>query len=283
MKKPSRADFTVAQRVEQQYAGSIFDLLREDFLRPYLREQHAMPGRPFSAARFDEGTYGEQIAARMVAEVNTRNARSWREAARLAARPHIVERALERDLSGYVGRQARQIIQQNAQYIRSVPQDVALRITRFVQKQQLQGVRSDSIVAAIQRRAPELTRSHAKLIARTETAKAQSALTRARAERMQLPWYQWQTSQDTRVRPSHRNMNQVLVAWAIAPDPEQLIDIRSTLGHYHAGNCPNCRCVALPIVLIEEIAWPAKVHTGDAIVRMGKQRFIDFARIGRAA
>lgn len=283
MKKPSRSTFSYARRVEQQYAGGIFDLLRDDFLRPYLREQQAMPGRPFSAARFETEGYGERIVEQMVREVNTRNARSWREAARLAARPQIIERAMQRDLSGYVGRVARQIIQQNAELIRSVPEDVAARITKYVQRNQLQGVRSDSIVAGILRRAPELTQTHAKLIARTETAKAQSALTRARAERMQLPWYQWQTSEDSRVRPSHRFMDQVLVSWRNAPAPEQLIGITSRLGHYNAGNCPNCRCIALPIVLLDEITWPAKVHTGDAVVRMTRARFIAFAGLEKAA
>jgi uncharacterized protein with gpF-like domain len=283
MKKPPRSSWQYAKRAEQSYAARIDELLRTDFLRPYLEEQRAMPGRPFDAARFDASGYAERIVEGMVTEVNGRNLRSWQEAARRWARPGLVQRAMQRDLSGYVGRIARQIVQQNAAQIRSVPEDVAQRITKYVQRNQLEGVRSDSIVAGILRRAPELTRTHAKLIARTETAKAQSALTRARAERMQLPWYQWVTSEDSRVRPSHRFMDQVLVAWANAPAPEQLIGLQSRLGHYNAGNCPNCRCIALPIVLLEEITWPAKVHTGDAVVRMSRARFIAFAGLDKAA
>jgi uncharacterized protein with gpF-like domain len=283
MKKPPRSSWQYAKRAEQQYQSGIVDLLREDFLRPYLREQQVMPGRPFDASRFDATTFGRDVIETMVSEVNGRNLRSWQDAARRWARPGVVQRALQRDLSGYVGRTAREIVDRNAELIRSVPEDVAQRITRYVQKQQLQGVRSDSIVDAILRRAPELTEAHAKLIARTETAKAQSALTRARAERMQLPWYQWETSEDSRVRPSHRFMDQVLVAWATAPAPEQLIGIQSRLGHYHAGNAPNCRCIALPIVLLEEITFPAKVHIGDAVVRMSRARFIAFAGLDKAA
>jgi SPP1 gp7 family putative phage head morphogenesis protein len=110
-------------------------------------------------------------------------------------------------------------------------------------------------------------------LARTEVAKADTAITRVRAESIGLNWYEWQTSEDARVRKSHAKMNHVLVNFDDPPAPEQLIGQKSE-GHYNAGNIYNCRCPALPVLSLNLLQWPHKVYSQGRISVMSKKQFL---------
>ena len=153
-----------------------------------------------------------------------------------------------------------------------MPEDVARKITAHASKMYLSGARSVEVEQYVRALAPKLADSRIRLIARTETSKAETALTRERSLNIGADWYQWQSSRDSRVRPSHKNMDGVIVAWNNPPSPEQLIGEHSTLGRYHAGSTVQCRCIALPIVSLDEIRWPARVYTGS-IVMMTRAAF----------
>jgi uncharacterized protein with gpF-like domain len=71
----------------------------------------------------------------------------------------------------------------------------------------------------------------------------------ARSEDLNLTYFEWDTSQDQRVRPSHRLMSGMLVAWNDLPAPEKLAGIKSTLGKYAPGMCPNCRLHSLGVAV----------------------------------
>lgn len=77
--------------------------------------------------------------------------------------------------------------------------------------------------------------SNAKRIARTEVAKLNSQITEARQTEVGIRRYEWQTSEDERVRPEHAELNGTIRAWN---------DPHPTEGH--PGTAINCRCVALP-------------------------------------
>jgi len=89
----------------------------------------------------------------------------------------------------------------------------------------------------------------ARLIARTETARAASVLVRTRAEAIGSTTYRWRTSGDWKVRPSHRaceredreGLGKGVYRWADPP----LTDAPDY--HAHPGEIFNCRCVAIPI------------------------------------
>ena len=70
-----------------------------------------------------------------------------------------------------------------------------------------------------------------------------------------------------------KKMQDVIVSWSQAPDPEALVGIKSTLGHYHAGECPNCRCYPAPVLTFDDINFPAHVCWGGTIKTMSKQEF----------
>lgn len=87
----------------------------------------------------------------------------------------------------------------------------------------------------------------AKLIARTETAKLQTAITKQRAMNVGAKTYTWVTSNDRRVRPSHKAMNGVIVFWRPENEKPHLDNMIGDAGEY-----PNCRCDALPNVDIND-------------------------------
>lgn len=88
----------------------------------------------------------------------------------------------------------------------------------------------------------QVTRSRAALIARTETARASSGLTQARAMHIGADSYIWRTAGDADVRKEHRKHNGKVFKWSDPP-------IAGTNGmRYHAGAGPNCRCYPEPVV-----------------------------------
>ncbi len=225
----------------------------------------------------------ETIARRMVTGVAVANARSWRQAAHRSLQGRRIFEALKTEMQGPVGLRVNDLIERNARLIRSLPEDIAQRTARYIAREQQRGKRANAIAEALEKRVPEFTRNRVSLIARTEVSKAETALSQARAERLGVDWYEWATSEDQRVRASHRLLDQVLVRWADPPSPEQLAGERSTLGHYNPGGAPNCRCVALPLIALDEVRWPHKVYEHGRIEWMGRREFERWAGTPQAA
>lgn len=217
----------------------------------------------------------------MVTQLRASNARSWREAARQASRGREIYEALRKEMQTGVGARARELVAENAKLIAGIPAKIRQEVNNEIAEMEQEGLRPEKIMEHLQLRIPELTRNHAHLIARTETGKAATALTQARSEDLGINWYQWQTSEDQRVRPSHRMMDKVLVSWSDPPSPEKLFHQNTTLGHYPAGGAPNCRCVAVPIVTLDTIAWPARVYANGAIRRMTRAQFAEISGMQR--
>ena len=161
---------------------------------------------------------------------------------------------------------------QNISLIQSLPLDAAKRTYKILTEGYVSGARFENLVDKIQR-IGQISSNRATLIARTETSKISTALTQARSKVLGLDWYVWRTSQDVRVRDSHYLMSRVIVNWNEPPAPEHLKGINSKLGHYHAGNAPNCRCYAQPVIDINDVKWPCKVYFNGKLVTMTKTQF----------
>ena len=161
---------------------------------------------------------------------------------------------------------------QNISLIQSLPLDAAKRVYKILTEGYVSGARSSSLVDKIQK-IGDISKNRATLIARTETSKISTALTQARSNVLGLDWYVWRTSQDVRVRDSHYVMSRVIVNWNEPPAPEHLKGIKSKLGHYHAGNAPNCRCYAQPVIDTNDVKWPCKVYFNGKLVTMTKTQF----------
>lgn len=212
---------------------------------------------------------------RMVTPLEEINARTWREAARKRTRSNFLYSLLMEEL-----KQGKKVIidnqvLQNANLIKTLPNDVAQKVVKNIEEEALKGKRARSIEKIIRQETDKHSRASARLIARTEVSKTQSALTQARAQTLNLQWYVWRTALDgKRVRTSHRLMEGVLVNWHDPPSPEQLVGEKN-VGSYHAGNIWNCRCYSDPLLEINDVKWPHKVYQNGQIRMMSKREFMN--------
>lgn len=214
----------------------------------------------------------ELLAKRMVFEVSKKNYRTWREAAARTTHSRQLHAYLQAEMAGPTGARVHQLVRENAKLISSVSIEAAEVLTREVIAAQHNGARPGTVSKMMKKRFPELLRNRTNLISRTETAKASTALTQARCERLAIDWYQWETSEDQRTRKSHKAMHGVIVPWSSAPSPELLVGEKSQ-GHYNAGEIYNCRCLIIPILTLDDITFPARVYWSGKVTTMTKQQF----------
>ncbi len=220
-------------------------------------------------------TYCQELASKMVTSVYQKTEGNWRKAAKQNTKGHEIYEALKREKQNVLLESAIQkLIEQNASFIKSLPLEIASDITKYIEKETIKGRRAEELAQEIKIKFPEKSKANAKCIARTEVSKAQSALTRTRAELLNIQWYIWRTSQDERVRSAHKYMEGVLVNWKDPPSPEQLAKSKYQYGKYHAGEIFNCRCYAEPIVDIRFVKFPCKVYYNGRIIKMKKTEFL---------
>lgn len=217
--------------------------------------------------------YAEATARKMVTSVFTDAGKTWRTAARVNSKGREIYEALKQEFNSPIGIAVKEQTERNAKLIKSMPERIRVEITDIVAREKMEGRRSEAIAEDLQSRFPEMLKNKADLIARTETSKTDSALNQARSQSIGINWYEWNTSEDGRVRSSHKHMDTVLINWNNPPSPESLIGKRSILGKYHAGCCPNCRCYSSPVVRLDFISWPHKVYYNGQIVRMSRKQF----------
>lgn len=210
---------------------------------------------------------------RMVTPIADVNAKTWREAARKSTRGRFLYDLLMEELQQGKDILINDQLLENAALIKTLPNDVAEKVVKDIADEALKGKRARSIEKIIMQETDKHSRASARLIARTEVAKTQSALTRVRAQSLDMQWYVWRTALDgNRVRPSHRLMEGVLVNWNDPPSPEALSGEKS-VGNYHAGNIWNCRCFSEVLVDIDDVKWPHKVYRNGQIQMMSKREF----------
>ena len=253
-------------RLVKLYENRLNDLLQGD-LFAFLERPDLVDTPEFRRA-------ARLCAQAMARWVSVENAKSWREAASKSTRSREIYQALRKEIyqTGIV-QELESITARNAELISSVPGDIAQRITEYASERHIAGARAGDIEDEIRKMAPKLAENRIRLIARTEISRAETDLTRARAERIGAEWYQWATSEDQRVRTSHINMDKVLVCWSDPPNPEALAKEKSNAGHYHAGGTYNCRCLCLPLIDLDEVSWPCRVYSAGSITRMTRAKF----------
>lgn len=231
--------------------------------------------------KFTESTefkkYAENCSKKMITSLFSDAGKTWREAAKANSRGSTIYEALKNELSGPIGGVINEQIQKNAELIKSMPLDVAKEMTDYAAKQSYSGRRASDIAQDLQKKFEFISEKKANLIARTEVSKASTELAKARCENLGIRWYIWRTSEDQRVRSSHSHMEGVLICWDNPPSPEKILGIKSSLGYYHAGECPNCRCYPEPVVSLDFVKWPCKVYYNGTIQRMTRKQFEEIA------
>lgn len=271
-------EFGPAQRLQRSYERGIKAITdrvltlkkAEQSFEEWLGELVARSRRPDILAA------SEILARRMISAINIGNQRTWREAAAKSMQSRKLHKLLEAEMAGPTGARVQQLVRENARLISSLSVEAAERLNHEIFTAQQNGARPKTIAKMAQKRFPELLRSRTNLISRTETAKASTALTQARCERLAIEWYQWESSKDKRTRKSHKAMHGIIVPWSQPPSPETLVGEKSQ-GHYQCGEIYNCRCVVIPILTLDDISFPARIYWNGAVRTMNKQQFKQIA------
>jgi len=128
--------------------------------------------------------------------------------------------------------------QENVALIRSIPEEYFKKIETIVYEGTTQGSKAGSMISQI-RKAGKVSENKARLIARDQTSKLNSALNQQRQQNIGVEEYIWVTADDGRVRESHADKDGKTFRWDKPP---------ADTGH--PGQDVNCRCVAQPIIKI---------------------------------
>ncbi len=125
---------------------------------------------------------------------------------------------------------------ENVALIRSIPEEYFKQIESAVYRGTTQGNTASSLISEI-RTIGKTTTSRAKLIARDQTTKLNSALNQQRQQNLGVEEYIWRTAGDDRVRETHDDHNGKTFRWDDPPKDTG-----------HPGKDIQCRCVAQAII-----------------------------------
>jgi SPP1 gp7 family putative phage head morphogenesis protein len=179
--------------------------------------------------------WAESVARRMLDDVDRRDQQLWR---RLSEDMGVeMRRTIE---TAPEGDRLRALMRENVSLITSLPREAAERVHEATIRG-LEGTPRDDVLKMI-RELGHVTEGRAKLIARTETGRAATSLTQARAEIIGSEGYIWRTAEDSDVRDRHKKLNGKFFRWEEPPVSGERGE-RS-----HPGAIYNCRCYPEPVI-----------------------------------
>lgn len=242
--KDPRQSFKAARKVERQYTASLRRVARHiaEIIRSISPTGEmtvdAMTAVDSALGRYADviHPWAEAVASRMIAEVAARDEAAWFEMSRKMGR------ALRKEIeTAPTGQVMRERLADQVKLITSLPREAAERVRALANEGIVQGTRPAELAKEILRTG-DVTEARAILIARTETSRTATELTRARAEHVGSTHFIWRTSGDSDVRPSHKKLNGKVFRWDQPPECDP--------GHHALpGGIFNCRCypeVVLP-------------------------------------
>ncbi len=180
------------------------------------------------------------VAEKMALDVARRDLAAWNQLSK------TLSTGINREIRhAPIGKVVQEIMDRQVTLIRSLPLHAAQRVHTLV----LEGLESGTRAAEIQTEIMKtglVTKSRAMVIARTETSRAATALTEARARFVGSTHYIWRTVKDARVRPDHVILEGTIQSWDNPPVADRKANIRA-----HAGCIYKCRCY--PQVIVPEV------------------------------
>lgn len=171
--------------------------------------------------------WAQKTAEKVIRKVERQNAAAWKSAAGITLTANAIA-----DVGAA-------LLREQVDLITSLPRHMAERVQKAALAAMQSGRRASDLSKAIES-ATSVEKWRARLIARTEIAKANATLTRARAEAVGVTHYIWKTVGDSHVRWAHEIMDDEICTFGEPPYIEGE-------GYHHPGEFPNCRCWAEPI------------------------------------
>lgn len=196
----------------------------------------------------------------------------WRKYYEAAKKSRYV--ALPKTIKAYEASIMKKAIEHNFNMIKTIPDRILELVGRKYMSTLISEVGKGEITrGSFRRQLASHGHKNAKLIARTETAKLQTAILETRSIELGSVAYIWRSSHDSRTRKSHKDMNDVVVFW----QKETLKPLLDKM-YGNAGEFPNCRCSPQPIVNTDSLTkhnynvYDYKTHK---VIRMSKAKLIE--------
>jgi SPP1 gp7 family putative phage head morphogenesis protein len=191
---------------------------------------------------FDFIAIAQNIASKMVNRVTMTNQKKTNNTVKNAIGVDLTNIIASENLTEFVEAQTIQ----NAELIKSVPQDAINDIRRIVLNGLTEGLRAEEITKQISGTSVNSTfnkmNNRIKTIARTEVAKLNSQITNRRLTNLGIKRAIWDATNDSRTRACHaaRDGKEYDIAKGLYSSCDGLT--------IQPGQEINCRCVAVPIV-----------------------------------
>lgn len=141
-----------------------------------------------------------------------------------------------------------------AKLIRSIPEQHLERVKALIEEAHSSGMRVETLRKRLQAELG-ISKRRAELIARDQVLKANAEITRQRQIAAGVTRYEWDTSQDERVRAEHRALHGQVFMWDTPPVTNKKGD------RNHPGTDFQCRCVAIPVFDDDAAATPVQSTT----------------------
>lgn len=202
----------------------------------------------------------------------------WRKYYEAAKSKHII--GIPSTYKEYELNTFKKAIEENFKMIKSVPES----IRKVYEQKDIQDLIDQIALGKSGRKSFENSlKSHgyknAKLIARTEAAKLHTIIDKERCTQLGSVCYIWGASNDKRTRPSHREMNGVVVFFRESNEKPLRDKMRGD-----AGEFPNCRCDIEPILDENDLtknSYEVYDYRNDTIIKMSKNELLEKIQKGQ--
>jgi len=192
------------------------------------------------------GPWAVKQSAKLLQQVQRSNERAYKQ------KSEAIGLALKMNVAAQeVGEVALALMNEQVGLIKSIPIEAGLRAQKIAMESFMTGTRAEAnqdTIKELEKQlglTTEVATSRAKLIAITETARANASFNQARAMKVGSRQYRWHNSGDAAVRESHKTykgkrLQGMIFSW---DNPPTLDDgMRG-----HPGTFPRCRCFAEPV------------------------------------
>ena len=221
--------------------------------------------------------FAEKFAKKLASAGLSKEKGLWKKYYEAAKEKHVG--VLPSTYSVYQQMMLSKIVQENFKMIKSIPANVL----KTYEQKAIQTAIDEVALGKVGRKTFEsVLKKHgaknAKLIARTESAKLQTAIDEHRATSLGSVCYEWLATKDRRTRKSHRDMNGVIVFWREQNQKPLLDKMRG-----NAGEFPNCRCSPLPILDendLKKSSYKVYDYRNDKIITLSKSELIKAIKKG---
>lgn len=215
--------------------------------------------------------FAERFAKKLASAGLSKERGLWKKYYEAAKEKHVG--VLPSTFTAYQQMLLRKTVQENFKMIKSIPE----HILKTYEQKAIQSVIDQIALGKAGRKTFEsVLKKHgarnAKLIARTESAKLQTAIDENRATSLGSVCYEWLATKDRRTRQSHKDMNGVIVFWREQNQKPLLDNMRG-----NAGEFPNCRCSPLPILDendLKKSKYKVYDYRDDKIITLSKKELI---------